>query len=280
MECTMPHAAFRIDVVSDIDMPLPWKPLPPKITERRAAILVAEALAWPRFAAQLAHCDDTSPLDQQERGTFLAMKMSRPESGSPGIDLVGTLVDARKLGTWVPPAIPYDVVRSARPADQAGALVGPNGSRLHEPRGSIYGWCGALVGLALRRPTWPARRSGGGRAGKPSALDLRGILRILLRQVERCRPGRCVITAPSCVALLLWLDGHCRPAPPPPPDMPGKKDPLDLGLPIAQEIEPSVTSGGSVRKIAKAILNRARARQGEYVELARPSRGGSGARPG
>jgi hypothetical protein len=253
-------------VANILQVASPYRKLPRRITRRLASRLVAEALGHTQLAAQLRTPDDSAPLELREVREFSIMLQSTPDAGSPAVNWEARLVDRTTLARWAPPRIAETVVGSARPADHAGALYDEEGSALHEPQGSIEFWRTMVAGLALRgHAAAPKVRPGGGRAGRPVSLDLRGVLRILLRLVERCRPSSPTITPVTCVALLLWLDGHCRPPPPPPEDQPDLPDHLALNdLPILSEEEPSVVRGTTMGSLVRAIRDLTRGRAGEY----------------
>jgi len=278
-------------------MPLPWQPLPPIITRRRAVILVADALGHAELARRFEQQADAMRLDRRlgEVSSWNLMKDVTPEASSPVIAFNGKLVHAAYLPTYVPPGIP--VVRTlswnaaavtalhrrspfggVRPADHAGALVDEKygdplhhseyGYDLHEPRGSIGHWLMALARVALSWETLPMTRPGVGRSGRPSSPDVKGILRILLQLIEKSRPKeKIVIESGPCLALLLWTDGHGHPL-----WRNGKivvdprPDPTAIpGIPIVEEIEPWVTTGNAIRGMAKAIRNLSRTRPQEYA---------------
>lgn len=266
-----------------------YRKLQVRITRRCAAALVAEALNARPLARILfgpgdAHFVPTAP----EWHAFERLLMSKPEWGGPGVDFNASPVATGELLAWHPPDIPVfedatSTVRFARPADHPGAICNDNGTSSDRPRGSLRFYLGVLVGLLLRggdsQTRLPKQRRGGGRAGRPSQLDIRAVLRILVGLVRRCdleRPdGRDPVADPivgpeKCVALLLWLDGHCRPAPPPPP---GRRDPFRIdALPIVREVESHVASGRSLAELAKAIQNLTRGRDGEYSGYVKPQR--------
>lgn len=205
----------------------------------------------------------------REDGVFQLILMTTPEVGGPGVSLDVEPVSLRDLSAWKPPEEPAlgSPMRFARPSDQAGAIYDDDGKPLDGPRGSIGYTLGIFVRLAVRAAFndkgLPTQRPGSGRHGRPSQIDFRGVLRILLGQVERCtREQAMAVTPPICVALMLWHSGYCHPGPPPPP---GLRDPMQIkGLPTVDEVEPWVTTANSIRRMAGAIRNLARGRAGEY----------------
>lgn len=172
-------------------------------------------------------------------------------------------------------------LRHARPADHEGALLDDQGLPLGEPRGAILYWLAIFAALSMQTMnsgTSPPLRRPRGRS-RPSPLDIRGTLRILVGLVGRCRPKDVSVSPATCVALLLWLHGHCRPKRQRPPDRPWpfveqpnrfalRKSNSDYQdddlLPTVKEVEPWVVTGASIRRLAKAIDDRARGRRGAY----------------
>ncbi|MGO9839180.1 MAG: hypothetical protein ACLP1X_33780 [Polyangiaceae bacterium] len=156
---------------------------------------------------------DAEDLDARERHTFEALLRETPEPGGPGVHFGLLPVSADHLRNFEPPELPTNVVRAARPCDQAGGITNDVGLPKHKPRGSIAHHKGTLVGLALfgSSSPLPTRRGGSGRTGRSSQLDLRVTLSILVQLVDRCMPLDGAVSSEACAALLIWLDGHCRP---------------------------------------------------------------------
>jgi hypothetical protein len=241
------------------------------------------------------------PLGPEETRAFDYLLMSRPEWGGPAVHLGAALRDGASLDEYEPPpafANDEPTIRSARPADHAGAHIDEDGQPLVEPRGSIHSSIAVMMALTMTTMCSdappPTHRPGQGRAGRPTAHDVRGVLRILQAQARRCQPeGRRVPTPADTVALLLWFHGFCRPRPLRSPDNPwpftrppnrfalrrpnGEYDKNDI-LPTVVEVAPWVVTGESIRHLAKAIQNRSRERHGEYDAVVRAKRGGASLR--
>jgi hypothetical protein len=153
-------------------------------------------------------------LDARERAAFEILLSQIPDPGGPGVHFGLAPLRAEHLGNFDPPELPTDVVRAARPCDQRGGIADDVGLPKHAPSGSIGHHKGTLIGLAVSGSSapLPTRRDGSG-PGRLSQLDLRATLSILVQLVDRCTPLEGAGSSETCVALLMWLDGHCRPQP-------------------------------------------------------------------
>ena len=262
-----------------------YRKLPVRITERVGAHLIAEALADENLAPKPSKGDPAS-LSPLKRAALYALLRQKPTSGGPAIDWAAPPLGLEDMQSWVPPWIPdvkdvrRSVIRTARPADHAGAICGPDGLPIHEPDGSIGYYVAQLKGLCLRaeigEPSWatpdggentlPAQRPEGRRTGRPTVLDRGAILRALLGLIEASRPGTICVSDAPCLALVLWLSRLLVPDPGPPSgeehpyeffNRPEPKPPL---LPVLEEVEPHVVTGGAVAEVAKALRDLARCR--------------------
>lgn len=269
-----------------------YRRLPPTITRRWAAAAAAETLGQGRLAVRLFGAGDPMMLeDRQESAAFRSVLRSMPlrewgKWGCPGVNFRAPLVSNANLATWQTPAVPVfeteqSTARLARPADHEGALLDERGRRLGKPRGSILYWVGIFAALYVQTMNSgappPLRRPG--TRSRPSPLDIRGTLRILLGLIGTRRPQDVSVSPVTCLSLLLWFEGHCRPkhrrplGRPWPFEEPPNRFAIreetgdyqdDDVLPTVEEVEPWVVTRPSIRRLAKAIDDRARGRRGKY----------------
>jgi hypothetical protein len=230
-----------------------------------AAGLVAEALGAQRLALHLFGPGEPSFLaTTREARDFEALLRCHREPGGPGVNLTAEPTASAELSALQPPEVPAfrdedATVRFARPLDHAGAVCGDDGAPRDRPRGSIRYYQSLLIAPSTHLPV---RRDG--ERGRPSQLDLRALLRILVGLVHRCDLERArprdpladpIVGPETCVALLVWLDGHCRPA-----EADRRVATVIDGLPTVTEVEPYVVTGPSIRALADTIRDLIRAR--------------------